>query len=214
MHHRNGWHDLAVFGGKARFDQPLHVNRPNAINRDRLVELIDGMLASRWYSDGKLVREFEERIAKVAGVRHCVATCNGTLALQMTFRSLAVAGEVIVPSFTYIATVQALRWLGITPVFCDVNPATHNIDPRHVERLITPRTRGILGAHLWGQPCEVDALRAIADRHRLALVFDAAHALGSTYGDRPVGSFGVAEVFSFSCDEVREHGRRRCDYDE
>jgi dTDP-4-amino-4,6-dideoxygalactose transaminase len=159
--------------------------------------LIDGMLASRWYSDGKLVREFEERIAKVAGVRHCVATCNGTLALQMTFRSLGVTGEVIVPSFTYIATVQALRWLGITPVFCDVNPATHNIDPSHVERLITQKTRGILGVHLWGQPCEVDVLAAIADRHRLVLVFDAAHALGSTYEDRPVGSFGVAEVFSF-----------------
>jgi len=197
LQQRESWRDLAVFGGSPIFKEPLHVNKPNAVNRDRLVERIDGMLARRWFSDGQLVREFEQNIARIAGVRHCVATCNGTLALQAAFRALDLIGEVIVPSFTYVATIQALRWLNITPVYCDVDPETHNIDPGQVERLITPKIRAIVGVHLWGQPCQIDALAAIADRHRLPLVFDAAHALGSSYRGRPVGGFGVAETFSF-----------------
>ncbi|HVZ16465.1 MAG TPA: aminotransferase class I/II-fold pyridoxal phosphate-dependent enzyme, partial [Terriglobales bacterium] len=142
---RGSWRDLAVFGGTPLFDEPLHVNKPNAIDRERLVELIDGMLARRWFSNGVLVREFEEKIAAMTGARHCIATCNGTIALQIAFRALGLSGEVIVPSFTFVATVQALRWLGITPVYCDVLPETHNLDPRQAERLITPRTSAIVG---------------------------------------------------------------------
>jgi dTDP-4-amino-4,6-dideoxygalactose transaminase len=85
----------------------------------------------------------------------------------------------------------------LTPVFCDVRPETHNVDPTHVERLLTPKTRAILGVHLWGKPCDIDALTKIADRHGLTLLFDAAHALGCSYRGRPIGSFGRAEVFSF-----------------
>jgi dTDP-4-amino-4,6-dideoxygalactose transaminase len=186
-----------MFGGTPLFDEPLHVNKPNAVDRDRLIELIDPMLARRWFSDGELVREFEHEIARLAQVRHCVATCNGTLALQIAFSTLGLTGEVIVPSFTFIATVRALRWLNLVPVYCDVSPDTHNIDYNQVERLITPRTTAVVGVHLWGQPCDIEPLREIADRHGLALVFDAAHALGSSYRGRPVGGFGDAEVFSF-----------------
>jgi len=197
MHSPRSWQDLAVFGGRPLFDEPLHVNKPNLASRDRLFERIDGMLARRWFSDGQLVREFEEHIGRLTGVRHCVATCNGTLALEIAIRALNLTGEVIVPSFTFAATVQALRWLNITPVFCDVDPETHTIDPGHVERLMAPRTSRIIAVHLWGQPCDIDALTAIAKRHRLALVFDSAHALGSSYRGRPIGGFGTAEVFSF-----------------
>lgn len=194
---RRTWKDLGICSKTPLFDEPLHVNKPNAVDRDRLISLIDPMLERRWFSDGELVREFEQEIARLAGVRHCVATCNGTLALQIAFRALGLSGEVIVPSFTFIATVQALRWLDITPVYCDVDPVTQNIDPDQVERLITPRTTAILGVHLWGHACDVARLQAIADRHGLALVFDAAHALGCSYQGRPVGGFGIAEVFSF-----------------
>jgi dTDP-4-amino-4,6-dideoxygalactose transaminase len=197
MSDRTSWRDLAIFGSHPLFLEPLHVNKPNDTNRDRLIELIDGMLARRWFSNGQLVRKFEEQIAGLVGVRHCVATCNGTLALEIAFRGLNLSGEVIVPSFTFVATVQALRWLNITPVFCDVDPETHNLDARQVECLITPRTRAIVGVHLWGQPCNVDLLTEISKRHRLSLIFDAAHALGSSYRGRPVGGFGSAEVFSF-----------------
>jgi dTDP-4-amino-4,6-dideoxygalactose transaminase len=123
--------------------------------------------------------------------------CNATVALEIAIRALDLTGEVIVPSFTFVATAHALQWQHITPVFCDIDPHTHNINPRKIEHLITPRTTGILGVHLWGRPCEVNELQAIADSNGLALLFDAAHALGCKYGSRKIGGFGRAEVLSF-----------------
>jgi dTDP-4-amino-4,6-dideoxygalactose transaminase len=190
--------DLAVFGGRPDFRQPLHVGRPNIGDHDRLIARIRDMLDRKWLTNGgPLVQEFEARIAELAGVRHCIATCNATVALEIATRACGMAGEVIVPSFTFIATAHALQWQGITPVFCDIDPSTHNIDPAAIERMITPRTTGIVGVHLWGRPCDVDAIEAIARRRHLKLVFDAAHALGCSAGGRMVGSFGDAEVFSF-----------------
>jgi dTDP-4-amino-4,6-dideoxygalactose transaminase len=190
--------DLALFGGEAVFDQPLHVGRPNVGDRRRLHERIDDMLDRRWLTnDGPFVRAFEAKVAEVAGARHCVAVCNGTLALEIAIRALGLTGEVIVPSFTFVATAHALEWQGIRPVFCDVDPSTHNLDPRSVEERITPRTTGIIGVHLWGRPCDVEGLQALADARGLALAFDAAHALGCSRKGRMVGCFGRAEVFSF-----------------
>lgn len=189
---------LAIFGGVPCFAEKLHVGRPNVGNPRRVLERIEGLLERRWLSnDGPLVLELEARIAAMVGVRHCVAMCNGTVALEIAARAAGLAGEVIVPSFTFIATAHALQWQAITPVFCDIDPATHNLDPQRVEALITPRTTGIIGVHLWGRPCAVEALAAIAGRHRLRLLFDAAHAFGCSHGGRPIGSFGDAEVFSF-----------------
>jgi dTDP-4-amino-4,6-dideoxygalactose transaminase len=131
------------------------------------------------------------------GVRHCVAMCNATVALEILIRALDLRGEVIVPSFTFVATAHALQWQEITPVFCDVDPATHCIDPAKVAAMITPKTAGIIGVHTWGRPCDVAALKAIAERHRLALLFDAAHAFGCSYRGCMIGNFGAAEVFSF-----------------
>jgi dTDP-4-amino-4,6-dideoxygalactose transaminase len=190
--------ELAVFDGPPAFREPLHVGRPNVGRTDRLLERIrDVVEGLRLTNNGPLLSEFEARVADLAGVRHCVATCNGTLALQVAARALGLRGEVIVPSFTFVATVHALRWQGLTPVFCDVDPATHNIDPRRIEALITPRTTGIVGVHLWGRPCEIEALAPIAARHGLVLLFDASHAFGCSRGGRMVGGFGDAEVFSF-----------------
>lgn len=103
----------------------------------------------------------------------------------------------IVPAFTFIATAHAVHWLGFTPVFCDVDPHTHSIDPARVEELITPRTTGIIGVHLWGRPCDIEALEDIARRHGLKLLFDAAHAFNCSWRGRMIGNFGNAEVFSF-----------------
>ena len=148
------------------------------------------------------MREFESRISDFTGVRHCIATCNGTVALEIAIRALGLTGEVIVPSFTFIATAHALEWQEITPVFCDIDPSTHNIDPSQIERMITPRTTGIIGVHLWGRPCDVDALTDISRRHNLQLLFDAAHAFGSSYKAHMIGDFGDAEVFSFHATKV------------
>jgi dTDP-4-amino-4,6-dideoxygalactose transaminase len=126
-----------------------------------------------------------------------VAVCNATVGLELMARAAGVDGEVIVPSLTFVASAHALRWIGLTPVFCDVDPETHNIDPAHAESLITPRTSAILGVHLWGRPCDTTALADLARRHGLRLLFDAAHAFSCSHEGRMIGGFGDAEVFSF-----------------
>ena len=143
------------------------------------------------------VQEFERQIERLLGVKHCVAMCNATSGLQIAIRALELTGEVIVPAFTFVATPHALQWQGITPVFCDIDPRTYTIDVSKIESLITPRTTGILGVHLWGHPCDVEGLATIAERFRLKLLFDAAHAFGCSHKGKMVGHFGEAEVFSF-----------------
>ena len=180
------------------FAEPLHVGRPNIGDHERFLQYAREILERQWLSnDGPVAREFERRIADYLGVKHCVAMCNGTIALEIAIRALDFRGEVIVPSYTFVATAHALQWQEITPVFADIDPATHNLDPVAVRRMITPRTTGILGVHLWGRPAPVDALQAIADEFGLRLMFDASHGFGCASGDRLLGSFGQCEVFSF-----------------
>jgi dTDP-4-amino-4,6-dideoxygalactose transaminase len=189
---------LAIFGGAPTFAEQLHVGRPNIGDRTRLLERFNDILDRKWLSNsGPYEREFEQRLAEMLGVKHCIAMCNATVALEIAIRALGMTGEVIVPSFTFIATAHALQWQEIVPVFCDIDPETHNIDPRRIEELITPRTSGIMGVHLWGRACDIDALNKIAETHKLKLLFDAAHALGCSYQGQMVGGFGDAEVFSF-----------------
>ena len=190
--------DLAIFGAFPAFEDPLHVGRPNLGDRRKFIHRVNDALDRRWLTNhGPFAREFEQRIQERTGVKHCIAVCNATVGLEIAARALSLAGEVIVPAFTFIATAHAFRWLGLTPVFCDVDRTTHNIDPRQVEALITDRTTAIAGVHLWGRACDADALAAIARRHHLKLLFDAAHAFGSSYRGRMVGNLGDAEVFSF-----------------
>jgi dTDP-4-amino-4,6-dideoxygalactose transaminase len=190
--------DLAINGAEPAFDEPLHVGRPNVGSRETFMRLAGEMFDRQWLSNnGPLVQEFEQRVASYLGVKHCVAMCNGTIALEIAIRALGLTGEVIVPSWTFVATAHALYWQGIAPVFADIDPATHNLDPDAVRRMITPRTSGIIGVHLWGRAAPVDELQAIADEHGLKLMFDAAHAFGSTYKGQAIGRFGACEVLSF-----------------
>lgn len=180
------------------FVEPLHVGRPNVVDREAFMRQVGRVLDNQWLTNnGPLVQEFEQRIAERLGVKHCVAMCNGTIALEIAIRALGLSGEVIVPSWTFVATAHALYWQGITPVFADIDPATHNLDPVAVRKMITPRTSGIIGVHLWGRAALIEALQAIADEHGLKLMFDAAHAFGSSYQGRSIGNFGECEVFSF-----------------
>ncbi|MGH8040541.1 MAG: DegT/DnrJ/EryC1/StrS family aminotransferase [Rudaea sp.] len=190
--------DLAINGAPPAFAEPLHVGRPNIGNRHAFLDRVGRILDSHWLTNnGPMVQEFERRIAEYLGVKHCVAMCNGTIALEIAIRALGLQGEVIVPSWTFVATAHALYWQGITPVFADIDPATHNLDPAAVRRMITPRTTGIIGVHLWGRAAPVDELQAIADEHGLKLMFDAAHAFGSTSKGQTIGRFGACEVLSF-----------------
>lgn len=190
--------DLAINGAPPAFAAPLHVGRPNIGDREAFLRLAGEMFDRGWLSNnGPLVQEFEARLAARLGVRHCVAVCNGTIGLEIAIRALGLTGEVIVPSYTFVATAHALQWQGITPVFADIDPTTHNLDSASVRAVISSRTTGIVGVHLWGRPAPVDALAAIADEHGLKLMFDAAHAFGCSLRGRPIGGFGAAEVFSF-----------------
>lgn len=190
--------DLAIFGGEPAFKRVLHVGRPNIGDRERLFARLGDAIDRAWLSNGgPYVQEFERRIAELVRVKHCVAVCNATIGLEIAIKAANLGGEVIVPSFTFIATAHALQWHGITPVFCDLDPITHNIDPNRVEELITPRTTGIIGVHVWGRPCDVAALDMVARKHNLKLLFDAAHAFGCSHRGQMVGNFGLAEVFSF-----------------
>lgn len=193
-----GMRQPAILGGAPAFERVLHVGRPNIGDRAGLHQALDDILDRRWLTNGGPVLEaFEARLAEYLGVTHVVAMCNATVALEIVIRALGLHGEVIVPAYTFVATPHALQWQEITPVFADVDPLTHNLDPAAVERMITPRTTGIIGVHVWGRPCDVTGLEAVATKHGLALFFDAAHGFGCSAGGRMLGGFGAAEVFSF-----------------
>lgn len=176
----------------------IPVGRPNMGDKAAFMAHMEEMWDTRMLANrGPKVLEFEAALCKFLGVRNFVTMCNGTIALEIAARALGMTGEVIVPSYTFVATAHCLQWQEITPVFCDVDPITHTLDPARVEALITPRTTGIIGVHLWGQPCDTDALAEIAKRRGLKLMYDAAHAMGCSKNGMRVGNFGDCEVFSF-----------------
>lgn len=190
--------DLSLFGGSALFEEPLHVGRPNTADHKRFLSCAADILRRRQLSNnGVYLREFEQQVAAILGVKHVVAVCNGTAGLLLAIRALGLSGQVIVPSFTFVATVHALQWMGVEPVFCDIDPQTHNIDPKCVEKLVTSHTSGILGVHVWGRPCAIADISGVALRHGIKLIFDASHAFGCSSGGISIGNFGDAEVFSF-----------------
>lgn len=190
--------DLAINGADPAFSESLHVGRPNIGSREDFLKYAGEIFdRRRLTNNGPLVQEFERRVADYHNVKHCVAMCNGTVALEIAIRALGFKNEVIIPSFTFVATAHALHWQGITPVFADIDPATHNLDPQSVRRQITPRTTGIVAVHLWARSAATEELQAIADEHDLGLIFDAAHAFGCSRKGTMVGNFGACEVLSF-----------------
>jgi len=190
--------DLAILGGTPLVTEKIHVGRPNIGDRQQLMSRIDEMLDRRWLTNnGVLVHEFENRIASFVQVKHCVAMCNATTALEIAIRALDIKGEVIMPSYTFVATANALQWQEITPVFADMDPLTHNINPRSIERLITPKTSAIVGVHVWGRPCCIEGIEDIGRKYRLKIIYDAAHAFGCSSQGKMIGGFGECEVFSF-----------------
>ena len=195
--------DLACFGGPKLFERFLHVGQLNLPDWDAFESAMCGVFDRGFYTNhGPKVRELEEALARRLGVRHAVCVVNGTTALMLAAKALGLHGEVIVPAFTFIATAQALAWAGLDPVFCDVDPATHTLDPSRAAALVTDRTSAILGVHLWGRACDVGPLEDLARARGLHLFFDAAHAVGCSHRGRMIGSLGEVEVFSMHATKV------------
>jgi dTDP-4-amino-4,6-dideoxygalactose transaminase len=146
---------------------------------------------------GPLVNELEEKLREYLGVRHFFFVNNGTIALQIALKALDIQGEVITTPFSYVATTSSILWENSVPVFVDIDSKSFTIDARAIERAITPDTRAILATHVYGIPCDVEMIRQIAEKHRLAVIYDAAHAFGVRFKGTPLLTFGDISTISF-----------------
>src|SRR6185437_7596914 len=163
------------------------------------IEAVTAVLRTARLSLGPRLEAFERAMAEYIGVPHAVGVSSGTAGLHLAMRALNIGegDEVIVPSFTFIAAANAIRYERAIPVFVDIEPTTLNLDPARVEAAITPRTRAILAVHMFGVPADMRAILSIAERHRLLVIEDACEAIGAELDGLRVGSFGDAAVFAF-----------------
>jgi dTDP-4-amino-4,6-dideoxygalactose transaminase len=153
---------------------------------------------SGWLTNGGvLVKELEKKLRDYLGVKHVVLVNNCTTALQMAVHQLGDPGEIITTPFSYVATTSAIVWERFTPVFADIDPKSLTIDPIEVERLITAKTKAILPVHVYGNPCDVEALEKISKKHYIPVIYDAAHAFGVKYKHKSISQYGDVSVFSF-----------------
>lgn len=188
----------ALLGNTPLFSAMLPIVQPTLPNYETIAPQVEEIFATGMLTKGRYLHQFEERLADYLGVKHAVCVSSCTLGLALTYQGLGLRDEVIVPSFTFMATVHPLVWLEASPVFVDIDPDTWCIDPAKVEEAITPRTTAIVAVHNFGNPADVEALEEIARCHKVRLVFDAAHGFGTLYQGKPVGRYGDAEVFSTS----------------
>lgn len=172
-------------------NKPIYVTMPSLAPLEEYVELLKGVWERGILThNGPLVQQFERDLSNKLGVTNFVAVSNGTIAIQIAIKALEIKGEIITTPFTWIATVSAIKWEGCRPVFCDIDPETLNIDPNKIEALITEKTVAIMPVHVFGNPCDVDSIEAIAKKHNLKVIYDGAHAIGSTYKRKSLLEFG------------------------
>jgi len=195
--------ELALFGGNKAKRKPFPLWPQYDENERRA---LNEVLESRvwWRTPGTKTLEFERAFAEYHGARHGIAVTNGTAALEVTMAALDIGpgDEVIVPDFTFVATASAVLFANALPVMVDVDPATHCVDPALTEAAITPRTKAIIAVHMGGHPADLDALRDLAKKRRIHLIEDSAHAHGSEWHGKKIGTFGTAATFSFQASKL------------
>ena len=190
--------DLAIMGGRKKYDSPLLLGIPNITSQNKFHEMVDDIFQKQWLTNnGQYVRHFEQMIKDYLNVKNVIAVNNGTVALEIAIRSLCLSGEIIVPSYTFVATPHSILWSGAKPTFCDIDSTTYNIDVNKVESLLNETTKGIVAVDVYGRPSEKDKLESLAKDHGLSLIFDAAHSFGNSFHRKMIGGFGNAEIFSF-----------------
>jgi dTDP-4-amino-4,6-dideoxygalactose transaminase len=194
-----------------RLNEPIYVTRPLFPDLDLFTSRLKDVWASQWLSNGGPQHvAFETAVQKTLNVPHLSLFNNGTIALIVAVQSLRLQGEVITTPFTFPATTHVLAWNNITPVFCDIDPETLTLDPSGVEALITHRTTGILGVHVYGIPCNVARIGALAEQHGLRVVYDAAHAFQTEVDGVGIGNFGDISMFSFHPTKLFHSGEGGC----
>ena len=188
----------AIIGGASAFQQPVPVTRPLLPTGEEIRADFDTILSSGILSKGYNCTALEDTVAYELDAKHAIAVSSCTTGLMLTYKALELTGDVIVPSFTFMATVGALHWAGLRPVFADVDPRSTNLSPASVRAALTRDTSAIVAVHNYGNPADIDGLIQIAEEYGLRLIFDAAHGFGARYRNRPVGNQGDAQVFSLS----------------
>jgi dTDP-4-amino-4,6-dideoxygalactose transaminase len=191
-------HRPAVLGGTPIFRSKVNIVRPVLPAFEDMKADIEEIFSSGMVTKGRHLAAFERAIAEHLGVKNAVAVSSCTLGLMLTYRGLGLTGDVVVPSFTFMATVSSLVWAGLKPVFADVDFDTTTLDLKAAEKAITPNTCAIVAVHNFGAPAEIEELQALSDRRGLRLIFDAAHGFGTLYRGTPVGKQGDAHVYSLS----------------
>lgn len=188
----------ALLGNSPIFHYRVNIARPALPSLEEISGELQSMLESGVLTKGDRLRAFEEMVREHLGVKHAVAVSSCTSGLMLTCLALGLKGDVVLPSFTFMATASALIWSGLRPVFADVDEESFNLDPAAARAVLTPETCAIVAVHNFGNPAAIDELQCVADRHGLRLIFDAAHAFGSLYKDRAVGAQGDAQVYSLT----------------
>jgi len=174
------------------------VVKPYEPNRKKLFGYIDSILDSGFYTNGgPLVQKLEERLAEYLDVPHLLLVANGTLALQISFKALALEGEVVTTPYSFVATTSALVWDNLEPVYCDIGDSTFTLDSTGLDKCITARSSAILGVHVYGIPCDMEALADGAERHGLRLIYDGAHAFATKYNGHSILNCGDITTLSF-----------------
>lgn len=185
------------------FDKPLYITRPPLPDKKDVYRKIDEIWDSQWLTNvGPQYLRFETELKKCLEVSNISLFCNGTLALKLACQALRLSGEVITTPFTFAATPHVLYWNRITPVFCDIDPNTFNLDPNRIESLITSNTTAILPVHVFGYPCDIQSIREVADRYGLRVIYDAAHSFGVEINGEKIGNFGDISMFSFHATKI------------
>ena len=179
-------------------NKPIYVTRPNLPPLEKLQPYLEEIWKNKILTNnGPFHQQFEKELARYLDVEHVNLFANATLALVVGLQALRIIGEVITTPFSFVATTHALKWNGITPVFCDIEEDTLNIDPDKIEALITPQTTAIMPVHVYGHPCNTDKIQDIADKYGLKVIYDAAHAFGVKVNDKNLLLEGDMSVLSF-----------------
>ena len=172
-------------------DNSIYVTQPSLAPLDEYVEILQGVWERGILThNGPVVQELEIELAKKLKINNLVAVSNGTIAIQMAIKALELKGEIITTPFTWIATISAIKWEGCTPVFCDINPGSLNIDVSKIEEKISDKTVAIMPVHVFGNPCDVEKIETIAKKYNLKVIYDAAHAMGSVYQGKSIFDYG------------------------
>ncbi|WP_172146959.1 DegT/DnrJ/EryC1/StrS family aminotransferase [Pseudomonas tumuqii] len=204
--------ELAILGATPAFEQPLPVGQLYFPEWSAYEAAMRGIFERQYYTNqGPLTQQLEQVLQERLGVRHAICVTNATIGLLMAADALGLRSKVITPAFSFIATSQSLTWAGLEPLFCDVDPLTHQLDPAQVEALLEDNdVSAILAVNLWGDVCAQQHLRQLADSRGVPLYYDSAHAFGCAVQGRAVGNFGAIEVFSFHATKVLSAAEGGC----